>query len=50
MSKKRNEPELERVVRLALAAGMTYKEFQQKETLGLVRVGKDRLLFKGKDY
>ena len=50
MSKKYNEPELERVVRLAAAAGLSYSEFQKLETLKLAKVGKDRILFKGKDY
>lgn len=46
MSKKSVEPELEQVVRLLVAAGMTYSEFQQKETLGLAKIVNGQLLIK----
>lgn len=43
--KKKNETPLEEAVRLAMAHGMTYAEFQQKESLGLVKIKNGRLIF-----
>ena len=43
--KKKNETPLEEAVRLAMAHGMTYAEFQQKESLGLVKIKNGKLIF-----
>lgn len=48
--KKKNIDKLEESVMLAHAAGMTYAEYQRKESLGLVKIAKGKLLIKGKDY
>ena len=51
MSKrKRHTDKLEETVIIAHAAGMTYAEYQRKETLGFVKIAKGQLLVKGKDY
>lgn len=43
--KKKNETPLEEAVRLAMAHGMTYAEFQQMESLGLVKIKDGRMIF-----
>ena len=43
-------PKLELAVKLARQNGMTYAEFQQKETEGKAKIVGDKLLIKGRDY
>ena len=43
--KKKNETPLEEAVRLAMAHGMTYSEFQKMESLGLVKIKNGRMIF-----
>lgn len=50
MSKKVKRNALEEAVSLAEKNGMTYAEFQKKETLGLAKIVNGRLLIKGRDY
>ena len=47
---KNNVDKLLETMRLAEKNGMTYSEFQQKESLGLARIVGGKLLLKGRDY
>lgn len=48
--KKKKGDLLEETVKLVESAGMTYSEFQKKETLGLAKIKDGKLLIKGRDY
>lgn len=48
MSKKLSQ--LDIAVMLAHSKGMSYKQFQIAETLGRVRIRKNQIQYKGKDY
>lgn len=48
--KKKKRDYLEEVLELVHKNGMTYSEFQQKETLGLAKIENGKLLIKGRDY
>lgn len=50
VSRKKRPDQLGETVMLAHAAGMSYAEYQRRETLGLVKIANGKLLFKGKDY
>lgn len=48
--KTNNVDKITEAVRLATKNGMTYAELQVKESLGLVKIVKGKLLLKGRDY
>ena len=47
---KKHKDALEEVVILAMREGMTYAQFQRKESLGLAKIRNGKLLLKGRDY
>lgn len=47
---KKQKDALEEAVVLAMREGMTYAQFQQKESLGLAKIVNGKLLLKGRDY
>lgn len=50
MAKKNYESEFDKCVRLCRENGLTYAEFQKKESLGLAKIVGGKLLIKGRDY
>lgn len=50
MKKHNNVDKLLETVRLAEKNGMTYADFQRKESLGLAKIKDGKLLLKGRDY
>lgn len=48
--KKSKENSLDEVLKLIHQNGMTYSEFQKKESLGLAKIENGKLLIKGRDY
>lgn len=47
---KKSKDKLEAVIDAVEKSGMTYAEYQRKETLGLVKIARGKVLIKGKDY